>query len=57
LTHLDIRKDDWNHCRIIAQGNRLQFFINRKLSSEFTDNIREGRLESGSSGFNSMTRG
>lgn len=44
----DIRERDWNHCRIRAQGDRFQFFINRKLSSEFIDGIGEGRLESGS---------
>lgn len=44
----DIRERDWNHCRIRAQGDHFQFFINRKLSSEFTDGIGQGRLESGS---------
>jgi hypothetical protein len=33
--------------RIVVRGNRLQFFINGKLASEFTDNAREGRLERG----------
>ncbi len=44
----DFRERDWNHCRIRARGDHFQFFINRKLSSEFTDGIGKGRLESGS---------
>lgn len=43
----DIRKRDWNQCLVVAKGNRFQFFVNGKLSSEFTDGIAEGRLESG----------
>lgn len=44
----DIRPRDWNHCQIRARGDHFQFFINRKLSSEFTDGIGKGRLDSGS---------
>lgn len=44
----DFQERDWNHCRIRARGDHFQFFINRKLSSEFTDGIGKGRLESGS---------
>ena len=44
----DIRKRDWNRCHIRARGDHFQFFINRKLSSEFIDGIGEGRLENGS---------
>ena len=47
VTLADIKKHDWNRCRIVAKGNHLQFYINDKLSSEFTDNIKEGQLESG----------
>jgi hypothetical protein len=43
----DIKKRDWNECRVVAKGNHLQLFINGKLSSEFTDGIKEGQLESG----------
>lgn len=43
----EIRERDWNHCLVIAKGNRFQFFINGKLSSEFTDGIDQGRLDSG----------
>ncbi len=42
-----IKKRDWNECYIRAVGSRFQLFINRKLASEFTDNIKEGRLERG----------
>ena len=43
----DIHKGDWNDGHIIAAGRHLQFFINGKLASEFTDNIEQGRLERG----------
>ena len=43
----EIRERDWNHCLVIAKGNRFQFFISGKLSSEFTDGIDQGRLDSG----------
>ncbi len=46
----DIKERDWNEGHIIVQGDRFQFFINGKLASEFTDNIKQGRLESGSIG-------
>ena len=41
------RRPDWNRVHIIAQGNHGRFFINGKLSSEFTDNAESGRLEEG----------
>ena len=44
----DIRERDWNHCRIRARGDHFQFLINRKLSSEFSDGIGKGQLDSGS---------
>jgi hypothetical protein len=47
VTLNDIKKRDWNEAHIIAAGNRFQFFINGKPASEFTDGIREGRIESG----------
>ncbi len=44
----DIRKDDWNDVHVIAKGNRFQYFINGKPSSEFTEHLpKERRLESG----------
>lgn len=43
----DIKTRNWNQCHILANGNRFQFLINGKLSSEFVDGIDEGRLESG----------
>jgi len=39
LTAADIRKGEWNHVHIIAKGNRFQLYINRKLSSEFTEHL------------------
>jgi len=47
LTKADIRRGQWNEVRIIARGNRFQFFINGKLTSEFTDNAKRGRLDKG----------
>ena len=46
-----------NSGHIIARGNHFQFFINGKLSSEFTDGIKEGRLESGSIGLQLHDKG
>ncbi|MBM80698.1 MAG: hypothetical protein CMJ78_08910 [Planctomycetaceae bacterium] len=43
----DIRQRDWNDVRVLAKGNRYQFFINGKLSAEFTDNAAKGQLSSG----------
>jgi hypothetical protein len=43
----DIKKRDWNDVRIVAKENRFQFFINQKLSSEFTDNAKTGQLNRG----------
>lgn len=47
VTLADIRKRDWNDCRVIADGNHYQFFINGKLSSEFVDNAKSGQLKQG----------
>ena len=43
----DIRPQQWNDVRIVARGNHFEFYINGKLSSEFTDNAKEGQLEKG----------
>jgi hypothetical protein len=43
----EIKKGDWNSCRIVAKGNHFQFFINGKLSSEFTDKLEGQQLEKG----------
>ena len=37
-----IKKDDWNEYHIIAVGNRIQHFINNKLTIDVTDNTAEG---------------
>ena len=48
LTLVDMnRRPEWNRVHIIARGNHCRFFINGKLSSEFTDNAESGRLEKG----------
>ena len=38
LTKNDVRPDEWNHVHVIMIGNTGQFYINGKLSAEFTDN-------------------
>ncbi len=43
----DINRNDWNKVRVVAQGRHYQFFINGKLSSEFTDNAVQGRQDKG----------
>ena len=43
----DIHKSDWNQAHVVASGNHLQFYVNGKLASEFTDNYRDGGLRSG----------
>lgn len=43
----DIRKRDWNQCRIVARGNAFEFFINGKLASAFVDNFRGDTFPSG----------
>ncbi|MCH2571439.1 MAG: DUF1080 domain-containing protein [Planctomycetes bacterium] len=40
----DICKRNWNRVRLIANGNRLRFFINGKLSSEVIDQQPQERL-------------
>ncbi|MDG1364345.1 MAG: DUF1080 domain-containing protein [Akkermansiaceae bacterium] len=43
----EINNGDWNAYRIVAKGNHFQFFINRKLSSEFTDKLEGRQLRKG----------
>ena len=44
----DINKGDWNTVHVIAKGNNFKFFINGKLSSEFTEHLpAEKRLHKG----------
>ena len=48
LAESDVRKEDWNDVHVIAKGNRFQFFINGKLSAEFTEHLPvEKRLARG----------
>lgn len=42
-----IKSNDWNECRIVAKGNRLQHFINGVLMSDVTDNDEANRKDSG----------
>lgn len=43
----EIKKGDWNTCRIVAKGNHFQFLINGKLASEFTDKLEGKQLRKG----------
>ena len=44
----DLKKGDWNSVHIIAKGNNFKFYINDKLSSEFTEHLPKAkRLKSG----------
>ena len=48
FTAADIRKSNWNHVHIIAKGNKFKLYINSKLSSEFTEHLKQAkRLKSG----------
>jgi len=38
ITLKDINKGDWNEVHVIARGRNLKFYLNGKLSAEFTDN-------------------
>lgn len=42
-----IKKEDWNEYRIVAVGNRLQQYINGKLTADVTDNHTDKRAMSG----------
>jgi len=50
LTESDINRQGWNRVRVVARGRHYQFFINGKLASEFTDNAKEERFDSGAIG-------
>lgn len=43
----DVHERDWNHVRVVAKGRNFSFFINGKPASEFTDNAKLGRFDSG----------
>ena len=48
VTLKDINKGGWNDLHVIVKGNNFKFYINGKLSSEFTENLKkERRLHSG----------
>lgn len=48
LAEEDIRAHQWNDVHIIAHGNHFKFYINGKLSSEFTEHLpTEKRLTAG----------
>ena len=53
----DIRPHQWNDVRIVARGNHFQFFINGKLTSEFTDNAKSGQLAHGAIGLQIHDKG
>ncbi len=57
LTPADVRRHEWNNVHVIARGRRFQFFINGKLSSEFTDNAKQGRLDHGAIGLQIHDKG
>ncbi len=48
VTLADINKGGWNDLHVIVKGNNFKFYVNGKLSSEFTENLKkERRLHSG----------
>ncbi|MFT6243192.1 MAG: hypothetical protein ACJAQT_005306 [Akkermansiaceae bacterium] len=53
----EIKKGDWNACRIVAKGNHFQFFINGKISSEFTDKLAGKQLTKGFMGLQLHDKG
>jgi hypothetical protein len=42
-----INSEDWNTCRVVAKGNRLQHYINGILMSDVTDNDTVNRKSQG----------
>lgn len=48
---LNIKPDDWNELRIVADGNRLQHYINGVLMSDVTDDDEKNRKLEGLIGF------
>ncbi len=57
LAASNIRKRDWNSVRVIADGDNFKFFINGRLSSEFTDKFDRGRLTRGAIGLQLHDKG
>ncbi len=57
LTLADIRAHAWNDVRIVARGNHFLFFINGKLTSEFTDDAKHGQLAHGALGLQIHDKG
>ena len=48
ITLEEINKGGWNRVHIIARDNNFKFYINGKLSSEFTEHLpKERRLDKG----------
>jgi hypothetical protein len=49
LTVEDVHDKDWNTAHIIATGNNFKFYLNGKLTAEFTEHLPpERRLDRGS---------
>lgn len=46
-----IRVEDWNECRLVVKGNRLQHYINGVLMSDVTDDDTSNRKMKGYIGF------
>jgi hypothetical protein len=57
LAEADIHDRDWNHVRIVAEGNHCRFFINGKLASEFIDNLAAGHVQRGAIGLQIHDKG
>jgi hypothetical protein len=53
----DIRQREWNDVHVVVKGRNFKFYINGKLASEFTDNAKEGRLDTGSIGLQIHDKG
>lgn len=48
ITVEEIRHGDWNEARIVARGNNFKFYLNGKLSAEFSEQLPlEKRLQKG----------
>jgi hypothetical protein len=48
VTAEDLVKKGWNKVRLVVRGNRFQFYLNGKLSSEFVEHLPQARrLRSG----------
>ncbi len=57
LTEQDIRDQDWNEARVIAEGNHFQFSVNGRLASEFTDYAPLRGLDQGALGLQIHDKG